>query len=91
MRWEAAFLRADPRRMHRIRQGHTSHPSAEVRVWLVGVTLLAVALSASAQPDLDQVHYRWRNDDGSEAAATFPAGQDTKLAGLTKNATQRDR
>jgi hypothetical protein len=38
--------------------------------------------AAFAAPRLEQVHYRWRNDDGDEAAASWAAGQDTALAGL---------
>jgi hypothetical protein len=41
--------------------------------------------------NLSQVHYRWRNDDGSEAAATWAAAQDTLLAGVATGAVQRLR
>ena len=33
---------------------------------------------------LDQVHYRWRNDNGTEATATFTWGEDTKIYGIQK-------
>ncbi|MBW2437899.1 MAG: hypothetical protein JRF29_11510, partial [Deltaproteobacteria bacterium] len=37
-------------------------------------------------PYLDQVHYRWRNDDGTETTASWVAGvgEDTKLWGIEK-------
>ena len=38
-----------------------------------------------------QVHYRWRNDDADEAAATWAAGEDTALVGLAKGVTRRLR
>lgn len=31
-------------------------------------------------PDLTQIHYRWRNDDGNEANATFAAATDSQLS-----------
>jgi hypothetical protein len=36
---------------------------------------------------LDQVHYRWRNDDGTETGASWVAGvgEDTKLWGIQKS------
>lgn len=33
-------------------------------------------------PDLVQLHYRWRNNDGSETSATFATGTDDMLTGL---------
>jgi hypothetical protein len=41
-------------------------------------------------PDLQQVHYRWRNDDGSEAAATFRRSEDTSMS-RNSNITMRLR
>ncbi len=29
---------------------------------------------------MQQVHYRWRNDDGSETGATWNASQDTAIS-----------
>ena len=46
---------------------------------------------AFAGEKLSQIHYRWRNDDGNEAAATWAAGEDTKLTGLAKGDTRRVR
>ena len=31
------------------------------------------------KPDVEQIHYRFRNDDGNEAAATWAAAEDTLL------------
>ena len=41
--------------------------------------------------DLTEGHYRWRNDDGSEVAATWALGEDTKLTGLAKSTIRRLR
>ncbi len=46
---------------------------------------------AFAGENLSQIHYRWRNDDGNEAAATWAAAEDTKLTGLAKGNTRRVR
>lgn len=42
-------------------------------------------------PRYDQIHYRWRNDDGSEAAATFAEVEDGILSGLAKSTIKRLR
>lgn len=39
----------------------------------------------------EQIHYRWRNDDGSESAATFADAEDTAHANLAKSTTIRLR
>ncbi|MBI5400803.1 MAG: hypothetical protein HZB12_01660 [Candidatus Yonathbacteria bacterium] len=39
----------------------------------------------------DQIHYRWRADDGSESAATFPVNLDTQYASFPKNTVKRLR
>jgi hypothetical protein len=39
---------------------------------------------------LTQAHYRWRNDDGSESAATFALAENSKM-GLAKETTKRLR
>jgi len=39
----------------------------------------------------NQVHYRWRNDDGSETSATWAANEDTSLLNLSKNTIKRLR
>jgi hypothetical protein len=44
-----------------------------------------------APPDLQQIHYRWRNDDGGEVGATWAANQDTVLTDLQKSTTKRLR
>ncbi len=44
----------------------------------------------TAGPDLDQVHYHWRNDDGSESAATAAAAEDTTI-GVPTGASRRLR
>ncbi len=46
---------------------------------------------AIAAVRLEQVHARWRNDDGSEAAATWAAAEDTALSGLATGTTRRLR
>lgn len=42
-------------------------------------------------PRYEQIHFRWRNDDGSEAAATFAATEDATLTNLAKNTLVRLR
>ena len=42
-------------------------------------------------PRYDQIHYRWRNDDGSESAATWAQVEDGLLANLSKNTVKRLR
>jgi hypothetical protein len=42
-------------------------------------------------PDVQQIHYRWRNDDGSEVAATWAANEDTLLSSLVKGDQYRLR
>ena len=41
--------------------------------------------TAAATPTLDQTHFRWRNDDGSETTATWAAAEDANvtIAALT--------
>lgn len=74
--------------MKRMRR-HRPSPSAW-RAALVGLSL-AASLPASAQQDLDQKHYRWRNDDGTEATATFTVAEDNKIPDVGKNTIQRLR
>ena len=40
---------------------------------------------------LDQTHYRWRNDDGTEAGATWTEAEDTKQYNIAKGTLQRLR
>ena len=46
---------------------------------------------AVIRPVLEQIHYRWRNDDGSEAAATWAAAEDTLLIDVRKLGLRRLR
>lgn len=39
----------------------------------------------------DQIHYRWRADDNTEALATFPVNIDTQYASFPKNTVKRLR
>ncbi len=65
------------------------------------ITSSLTSLSQSHQPfylspkgyfdtGMTQAHYRWRNDDGSESAATFAVTEDKKM-GLAKQTTKRLR
>jgi hypothetical protein len=49
--------------------------------------------TAIVSPDVTQTHYQWRNDDGSEAAATSATGgtEDTPLSALSIGQTKRLR
>ena len=42
-------------------------------------------------PNLEQIHYRFRNDDGNEATASWAAAEDTLLADVEKLKLQRLR
>jgi hypothetical protein len=55
-----------------------------------GAQMYMVALSAGGAPTLDQTHFRWRNDDGSETTATWAAAEDTPIS-LAKNTPVRLR
>ena len=44
----------------------------------------AIATYKRTDYDLDQYHYRWRNDDGTEATATYTWPEDTKIYGIQK-------
>ena len=35
--------------------------------------------TVASQPAINQLHYRWRNDDGSESGASYSAAEDTSL------------
>ena len=43
---------------------------------------------ASGTPNIEELHYRWRNDDGSETSATYMANMDTAV---TSNVYTGDR
>ncbi len=53
--------------------------------------VLFFASIASADYNLVQEHYRWRNDDGSESAATWIAPMDTAATNQPKNTPLRLR
>lgn len=59
----------------------TATAGTNVRHFSVAVILSEV----STTPTLDQKHFRWRNDDGSETTATWAAAEDTNvtIAALT--------
>ncbi|MBI5306020.1 hypothetical protein HZB04_00280 [Candidatus Wolfebacteria bacterium] len=42
-------------------------------------------------PRYDQIHYRWRNDNGNEASATWRANEDTQILNVSKATTTRLR
>ncbi|MCX7778664.1 MAG: hypothetical protein N2259_00205 [Patescibacteria group bacterium] len=42
-------------------------------------------------PNYEQIHYRWRNDDGSETNATWAADEDTPIYNLPINTIKRLR
>ena len=45
----------------------------------------------TGNPNLTQIHYRWRNDDGSESGATFATTTDTVLSGWSEKTLIRLR
>ncbi|MBA4388654.1 MAG: hypothetical protein C0404_11785 [Verrucomicrobia bacterium] len=57
---------------------------------LLGVFFPVLAFGGGS-PTLVQEHYRWRNDDGSEAAATWKANADTAITGVTRGTNIRLR
>lgn len=49
--------------------------------WSVGGYSRGIALEIkAAPPTLDQTHFRWRNDDGSETTATWAAAENTGVS-----------
>lgn len=42
-------------------------------------------------PDLQQTHYRWRNDDGNETSATWAANEDEKYLSMATGTIKRLR
>jgi hypothetical protein len=42
-------------------------------------------------PQYQLIHYRWRNDDGSETSSSWTANEDTALSGLAKSNLRRLR
>ncbi|MBA4388522.1 MAG: hypothetical protein C0404_11110 [Verrucomicrobia bacterium] len=54
-------------------------------VWF-GLVVMAMGteVCAGGTPTLVQEHYRWRNDDGNESAATWKATQDTAVTAVAR-------
>ena len=50
-----------------------------------------IRLDSIFHTDLQQIHYRWRNDDAGEATATWAEAEDTAVTDYTKNTTKRLR
>lgn len=48
-------------------------------------------LFKSVRPRYEQVHFHWRNDDGTETTATAAASEDVGLANLAKSTVKRLR
>lgn len=57
---------------------------------LAGLMAPAMAF-ATGTPTFVQEHYRWRNDDGSETAATWKADADTAISGVVRGQNIRLR
>ncbi|OHB21438.1 MAG: hypothetical protein A2939_00940 [Parcubacteria group bacterium RIFCSPLOWO2_01_FULL_48_18] len=69
---------------------------ASVIIAFAGLSFLAGWLvrlppEESGQPHLNQIHYRWRNDDGDERTATWAAAEDMSVTGIGKFTTYRLR
>ncbi|MBA4387853.1 MAG: hypothetical protein C0404_07720, partial [Verrucomicrobia bacterium] len=58
---------------------------------LVGLVFLPVAVWAGGSPTFVQEHYRWRNDDGSESAATWKTNADMAISGVERGQNVRLR
>lgn len=56
-----------------------------------GVHLYDFPLGRAAAIQLEQLHYRWRNDDGNEAAASFDASEDTATSSVLVDQVKRLR
>jgi hypothetical protein len=67
----------------------TSTPSTSFTLW--GGFLRS--FDKDVHPNYTLIHYHWRNDDGSEAAATSGTGgtQDTATSSIAKLSTKRLR
>ncbi|MBA4388315.1 MAG: hypothetical protein C0404_10065 [Verrucomicrobia bacterium] len=61
-----------------------------ILVVVLGVGMCGSVL-AGTYPTWTQEHYRWRNDDGSETAATWKANADTAITGATRGTNIRLR
>ncbi|NVN97379.1 hypothetical protein HXX01_04090 [Candidatus Nomurabacteria bacterium] len=57
-----------------VSSGSTYNDYAGILYWLFP--------SASGTPSIEQLHYRWRNDDGSETSATYLASTDTSTSSI---------
>ncbi|MBA4388218.1 MAG: hypothetical protein C0404_09570, partial [Verrucomicrobia bacterium] len=58
---------------------------------VLGLVVLPMVAWAGGAPTWVQDHYRWRNDDGSESAATWKAAADTAITGITRGQNIRLR
>jgi hypothetical protein len=65
-------------------------PGGPPKYWYVDYTKMDVTYT---YPDLQQIHYHWRNDDGTEtgASSATSGSEDTALTALPKNTTKRVR
>ena len=57
----------------------------------IDFTYAVYAQARVGKPDRQQIHYRWRNDDGTEATATWAAAEDTLLSDVPKLGPRRLR
>ena len=63
----------------KMRTGRT----AALLVACLGIAGFAMRTEAGGAPNWVQEHYQWRNDNGSESAATWKASADTAISGVT--------
>lgn len=69
-------------------QNATASSTGSTKTVLSGVLYWLYSLFVSSY---DQIHYRWRADDGSETTATWPVNEDTQYASFPKNTFKRLR
>jgi len=75
------------------------NPSSVVATGEISSQSLSVSGSVTSRshtrgvpaPNLTQIHYRWRNDNGGESGATWATNEDTALSILSVNARMRLR
>jgi hypothetical protein len=58
---------------------------------IVGIFFIFESSGAEAAAGSTESHYRWRNDDGNEANATFAASEDTTYTDLPEDTVKRLR
>ena len=66
----------------------TASSTATTKTVLSGVLYWLYSFFVSSY---DQVHYRWRADDGTETTATWPVNEDTQYVSFPKNTFKRLR